>query len=153
MSKTLLLTVVLLGCTAATAHAQIGTIPLFDSLPAAGKCEQFPGNAQMKGLGESRMTQFSGTQPRRTISVGLDERGRPKHVWIMAGRPISPSKSESETVMAFFTDAGRVARGDRHYFTTGTPARMSEDRSGGLFASDSAKIQQVVKAVIARCSR
>jgi hypothetical protein len=70
---------------------------------------------------------------------------------IMAGRPIPPRKSESENLIAFFTETGRVIRGDRHYSTFRTPASRSEDRHGGLFAADTAKIERIAKAVVARC--
>ena len=133
------------------ASAQIGTIPLLDSLPTEGKCERFAGNAELKRLGEARMMTFSGAHPSRSITVGVDERGWPKHLMIMAGRPIPPRKSESENLMAFFTEKGRVIRGDRSYFTLGTPASRSEDRHGGLFPADTAKIERIAKAVVARC--
>lgn len=133
------------------ASAQIGTIPLLDSLPTAGKCERFAGNAELKRLGEARMMTFSDAHPSRSITVGVDERGRPKDLMIIAGRPIPPRKSESENLIAFFTETGRVIRGDRHYSTFGTPASRSEGRHGGLFPADTAKIERLAKAVIARC--
>jgi hypothetical protein len=133
------------------ASAQIGTIPLLDSLPTEGKCERFAGNAELKRVGDARMMTFSGVHPSRSITVGVDERGRPKDLMIIAGRPIPPRKSESENLIAFFTETGRVIRGDRRYFTLGIPASRSEDRHGGLSPADTAKIERIAKAVVARC--
>jgi len=57
-----------------------------------------------------------------------------------------------ETVTVFFDAAGRVVMGSRTAATTGVPARLSEDRRGGLLPSDTAHVLALVTAVRA-CGR
>jgi hypothetical protein len=143
----------LFASVAMRAQPQIGAMPLLESLPPGGKCERFSRNAEMERLGEARMVQFSAGSPRRTIMVGVDSLERPKHLTVMAGRPLSPSKSENETLIAMFSGAGRVVSGNRMYGTLGTPARTSEDRRGGLLVADTARLLPLAKAVMTRCGR
>jgi hypothetical protein len=105
----------------------------------------------MKRLGVSQMMTLTVGKPSRSVIVSVDERRQPKYMMVMMGRPIPPTKSENESLTAFFSASGEIVRGSRLYFTAGTPARMSEDRHGGLLPADTGKIVSLAKAVIARC--
>lgn len=68
-------------------------------------------------------------------------------------RPMTPSKSEGESLHASFIESGHVGRGERSYTTMGMPARMSEDRHRGLLPADTAKVERLARAVLKRCGR
>src|ERR1039458_2819433 len=74
MSRAALLLLIGVLISPQAADAQIGTIPLLDSLPTAGKCERFAGNAELKRIGDARMMTFSGAHPSRSITVGVEDR-------------------------------------------------------------------------------
>jgi hypothetical protein len=97
------------------------------------------------------MLTWTGGTPERLVGVAVDTAGQPRYLNVMASVPAGPKRHEGESLTAFLDPRGRTERGDRRYYTMGTPASLSEDRQSGLLPGDSARIALVAKAVIARC--
>jgi hypothetical protein len=87
----------------------------------------------------------------RVLTVVVDTLRRPRHFDSMMGET-KGKRRESEMLSATLRATGRVESGDRHAFTSGTPSRLSEDRRGKLFATDSQKIRNLAAAVVRRCA-
>jgi hypothetical protein len=152
MAKTRwVLSAALLACGWSSAGAQIGKLPLLDSLPRVGECTNVTVSAALKHDGVARMIQFSSKLPVRIILVGIDGRGRPMNLMALTNRPLTSTKGEGESINAAFGDLGSVVRGARSYMTSGTPASRSEDRRGTLFATDTLQIKKLARAVLSRC--
>lgn len=60
-------------------------------------------------------------------------------------------RGETETVTASFGPRGTVVRGSRSAFTTGTPARLSEDRNLALLPADTAGARRLADVLRIRC--
>lgn len=87
----------------------------------------------------------------RSVSVSIDAKRHPVLMTSFAGIQIN-TRGETEFAMVFFSPSGHVWRGTRSYITTGTPARTSEDRRGGLLPPDSAMAQRLAADVVKRCA-
>jgi hypothetical protein len=137
------------------AHAQIGRLPLLAALPAAeGACRSgaMVTNA-LRPSGITRLVNFNGGTPSRLVAVGMDSLRRPVHLTVMASVPAGATRREGESVSIFFTPTGVVRTGSRRYFTTGTPASLSDDRQSGLLPADTAPAFALAQAVVQRCGR
>jgi hypothetical protein len=60
-------------------------------------------------------------------------------------------RGESESVNVFFGTDGAIIRGGRRAFTTGTPARLSDDRQLGLLPADTLAVRHLDGALRQRC--
>ena len=60
-------------------------------------------------------------------------------------------RGEGESVTVFFGDDDAIVRGDRSAYTTGMPARRSDDRRLGLLPTDSAQVQAMARALVRVC--
>jgi len=140
--------------TMAQAAPGIGRLPLLADLPpSGGVCKVANANSGMQREGMVRLTMWHGGSPERLISVSTDRARLPRSLSIMSSVPAGPKRHEGESLFALVDTGGHVSRGNRNYFTTGVPARMSEDRRGGLFPGDSTQILGLAGAVLARCHR
>jgi hypothetical protein len=54
-------------------------------------------------------------------------------------------------VNVFFGTDGAIVRGRRSAFTTGTPARLSDDRQLGLLPADTLAARRLAAALRQRC--
>jgi hypothetical protein len=142
---------VLLACTVATAHAQIGALPLLDSLPAAGECHGLTVNDELQRQGVVRLVRFTSRSPTRSIFVAVNARGQPQTLTALTTRTLTGGKNEGEKVFAFFAESGRVASGDRSYTTLVTLANSPKDLHGGLLAADTTRVERLATTVLSRC--
>jgi len=145
------LSAAMLACSWSRAEAQVGKLRLLDSLPKVGECSNVTASATLKRDGVARLVQFSSRIPVRSVLVGVDRQGRPMSLMALTNRPLTPSKSEGESINASFGELGSVVRGNRSYITMGTPASRSEDRHGALLPTDSLQVRQLARAVLSRC--
>jgi hypothetical protein len=89
----------------------------------------------------------------RLQSIGVDKNGAPIMLTALMGTRHA-RRGESETVTVFFGGNGAVIRGERMAFTTGTPARLSDDQKGlALFPTDTAAAIALARALRLRCEK
>jgi hypothetical protein len=146
-------TCALLG--AGPAAAQIGRLPLLAPLPAAGGSCRYADlvAASLRSQGIVHSIAWTGGSPSRMIAVGMDGRGRPRHLMVLASVPDGPRRRVGESVFVMFDPSGEAFTGSRQYYTLGTPARLSEDRNGALLPGDSVDAPALARAVARRCAR
>jgi hypothetical protein len=160
MSPFLLLALVVLGPMPATRVAgrrapQIGRLPILAPLgPGTGDCRSSAAPPELRNEGIVRMTMLvlDGT-PSRMLAVSTNLRGGIAMFSAFYSVPAGPRRREGEHVMALFAPSGSLRSGTRSYYTTGTPARLSEDRSAPLSPRDAVAALALAKAVLARCAR
>lgn len=134
------------------APPEIGRFPVLDTLPPGGACTIAPGNQALLRQGIARVVMFTDTATNRMVSVSVDAERRPRTLSAFASKQ-QGKRGETEAVFVTIDARGHVVRGDRSYFTTGVPARLSDDRKAGLLAADSARAVQLAHAVQRRCDR
>lgn len=131
--------------------ARIGRLePL--SVPANGfvSCTATQAPSQLQAVGIARMLKWQDSSTDRLVSLSVDVGGKPKALTaVMTTR--ADRRDESESVTAFFGPDGNVVRGGHNAYATGTPARVSDDRRGGLLSTDTSKIQAIVRALSQQC--
>lgn len=131
---------------------EIGRLPVLDSLPSGGACKVAPANQALRRLGIERVVMLTDSSTGRMVSVSLDAASHPRSLSAFARRR-QGTRGETESVFVTFDMRGRVVRGDRAYFTTGTPARRSDDRKAGLLPADSTRAVQLAGAIQRRCNK
>jgi len=129
---------------------EIGRLPVLDALPSGGACKIAPGNQALLRQGIARVVMFTDTATNRMVSVGVDAERRPRTLSAFASKR-QAKRGETETVFATLDARGQVVRGNRSYFTTGVPARLSDDRKAGLLPADSARAFRLARALLRRC--
>ncbi len=154
--RVMTLAVVIAGMLAvgAPAHAQaarIGRLPALAPLEnVRAHCKVRPATADLRSRGVATMQMLSDSVAGRLISVGADTGGRPKSLYVLISSH-EGTRSESESVFVTFDLSGHIIRGSRSATTGGVPARVSEDRRGGLFPTDTAAAVALAHAVQAHC--
>jgi hypothetical protein len=84
------------------------------------------------------------------VSLGMDAKGAPVMLMATIGTR-QGRRSESESVSAFFGAHAAVVRGRRSAFTTGSPARLSDDSQLALLPADTAAAQRLAGILRQRC--
>jgi hypothetical protein len=136
----------------AQAPSQPGQLPLLAKLPQeGGRCSTANPTDDLRALGVVRMIMFQGGTPQRLIGVGADADNRPRSLLIVSSASANGRRREGESLQAFLDAEGRVTRGWRRHFTSGSLSRRSDDRDHGLLARDSAQVTPLARAVIAHC--
>lgn len=138
----------------APAHAQaarIGRLPALAPLEKSrAHCKASPVTADLRSRGVATLQMLSDSAAGRLISVGADAAGRPKSLYVLISSH-QGTRSESESVFVIFDVGGRIVSGSRSAMTGGVPARLSEDRRGGLFPTDTAAAVALAHSVQAYC--
>jgi hypothetical protein len=147
--------VVVLGAAPAIANAQaarIGRLPVLQLPNAGGTCRLDAANAELRRSGIAQMLSFttSDSNSHRLVSLGVSVSGAPVILTAMMGAK-EDRRGETESVEAWFDRTGRVWHGRRNAFTTGTPARLADDRHIGLLAADTLAAQRLAAALVKRC--
>ena len=141
------------ACRADAQPAHVGRLSLF-ALPPAGKgsCRTEPASAALRRDGISRLIslQWADSTGHGLMSLGLNAAGAPRMLVTMSGTR-HERRGETESASIFFRSDGKIARGRRSAFTTGTPARLSDDRRLGLLPTDSAAAKRLAAALRQRC--
>jgi hypothetical protein len=157
MHSTLTVLLGVLATLISAAPAQVppetGRLPLLADLPArGGRCRAAAASGALLRSGHSQVMSWTGGSPERLVGITVDSAGRPRSLNVMMSVPAGGrTRREGESISAFLDARGRVERGDRRFYTLGTPARLSEDRRGGLLPGDSARALVLARAVAARC--
>ncbi|MBM3908840.1 MAG: hypothetical protein FJ363_12305 [Gemmatimonadetes bacterium] len=148
--RPLLLPLLLLAANPLQAQAaRIGRLPVLAPMRAATTvCRALSVNAELRkrGITGGVMAQDSGA--RRLVSIGTTSSGRVRTLHALMSDSTGPKRSEMESVSVRFDAEGRVQAGTHSAMTGGTPARLSEDRRGGLLPSDTAQAVALAAALL-----
>ena len=134
-------------------QARVGRLPVLELPPTGiGTCRTDPVNTALRRGGITRMISFtsSDSTSHHLVSLGLDSNGRPVMLMAMMGDR-QKRRGESESVSVSFGPEGTVVRGRRSAFTSGTPARLSDDRQLALFPADTIVARRLADALRLRC--
>lgn len=149
----LLIAVTLATTSARAQDARIGRLPLLAPLTTTmAKCRPLPIDEGLRRRGVASGVMASDSVLSRTVSLALTSDGHAKMLIALMSDSTGERRREMETVTVFFDAAGRVVMGSRTAASTGVPARLSEDRRGGLLPSDTAQAIALATAVRA-CGR
>lgn len=130
--------------------ARIGRLPVLAPMRAATtSCRALPVNRALRDQGITGGVMARDSVARRLVSVGTTANGRVKTLSAMMSDSTGPHRSEMESVFILFDAEGRVQSGSHSAMTGGTPARLSEDRRGGLLPSDTAEAVALARALVA----
>jgi hypothetical protein len=152
----ILLAVTLATVTPASGDAQaarVGRLLVLElPSPGVGTCRNDPVTAALRREGVTRLVSFqsSDSSSHRLVSLGMNAKGGSVMLMAMMGTD-QGRRGESESVNVFFGTDGAIVRGRRSAFTTGTPARLSDDRRLGLLPTDTAAVRRLVAALRQRC--
>jgi hypothetical protein len=149
----LLIAVAVATASASAQDARIGRLPLLAPMRTAmATCRPLPIDEGLRRQGVASGVMATDSALSRTVSLSLSPAGHAKMLIAMMSDSTGLRRREMETVTVFFDAAGRVVMGSRTAATTGVPARMSEDRRGGLLPSDTVQVLALATAVRA-CGR
>ena len=133
--------------------ARVDRLPVLElHTPGVGECRNDPATPALRRDGVARIVTFqsSDSTRHRLVSLGMDAKGRSILLMAIMGTT-QGRRGESETVQVSFAPDGAIVRGRRSAFTTGTPARRSDDRHLGLLPTDSMAIHRLDAALRQRC--
>ena len=133
--------------------ARVGRLPVLElPAPGVGTCRKDPVTAALQREGVTRLVSFqsSDSSSHRLVSLGMNATGGAVMLMAMMGTE-QGRRGESESVNVFFGSDGEIARGRRTALTTGTPARLSDDRQLGLLAADTLAVRRLAAALRQRC--
>ena len=149
----LLIAVAVATISASAQDARMGRLPLLAPMRTAmATCRPLPIDGGLRRQGVASGVMATDSALSRTVSLALSPAGHAKMLIAMMSDSTGLRRREMETVTVFFDAAGRVVMGSRTAATTGVPARLSEDRRGGLLPSDTAQVLALATAVRA-CGR
>jgi hypothetical protein len=133
--------------------ARIGRLPVLAPLRTAmATCRPLPVDEGLRRQGVASGVMASDSALSRNVSLALTSDGHAKMLIAMMSDSTGVRRREMEKVTVLFDAAGRVVFGSRTAATTGVPARLSEDRLGGLLPSDTAQALALANALRA-CGR
>ena len=130
--------------------ARVGRLPLFAGLASGASCSATLASAALQRSGIVRILNVNEPGHPRLLSLGVTAAGKPQMLTAMMSTR-DDRRHEGESVMVFFAENGAVTYGDRSAYTTGTPARRSDDRRLGLLRTDSAEAQALARALLRLC--
>jgi hypothetical protein len=129
--------------------ARVGRLPVLAPLAAGATCSTSPASGELKQSGIARLLSAKEPAQPRLLSLAVSADGKPKVLTILMGTR-EGQRGEGESVTVYFRD-GVIASGARTAYTTGTPARLSDDHHGGLFPSDTAQAKALAHALVRLC--
>jgi hypothetical protein len=133
--------------------ARVGRLPVLElPRPGIGNCRNDPVSPALQQGGIARLITFqsSDSSGHRLISLGTDAKRRSVMLMAMMGTK-EGRRGETESVNVFFGNDGAITRGTRSASTTGTPARLSDDRQLGLLPADTLAVRRLEAALRRRC--
>jgi hypothetical protein len=133
--------------------ARIGRLPVLGlPFPGGGSCRDESVTAALQRDGVTRLISFqsSDSSGHRLISLGMSAKGGSVMLMAMMGTD-QGRRGEAESVNVFFGTDGAITRGRRSAFTSGTPARLSDDRQSGLQPADTLAVRRLDAALRRRC--
>ena len=133
---------------------QIGRFPVLSPLsPGVGLCRITFVNAELRRNGADRIAELSvDGEPQRFVSATATTRSKVLGVTASYSVPAGKSRRESEAVTAHFAPDGSLRFGQRHYYTSGIPATLADDRTSELSAADGIRALALAKSVLTRCA-
>ena len=133
--------------------ARVGRLPVLElPPPGVGSCRNDPVTAALRQGGIARLISFQSSDSgrHRLVSLGMNANGGSVMLMAMMGTD-QGRRGETESVNVFFGTDGAITRGRRSAFTTGTPARRSDDRQLGLLPADTLAVRRLDAALRQRC--
>jgi hypothetical protein len=142
--------VAILPLRGAAQAARVGRFPVL-AMPARGAlCGTMPVTAELRSSGIARLYNVEEPGRPRLLTVGVTAAGKPSLLMAMMSTR-QGRRSEGESVTVFFGTDGRVRSGDRTAYTTGIPARSSDDKQLGLLPIDSAQAKSLTSVLLQLC--
>ena len=132
---------------------RVGRLPVLElPPPGVGSCRNDPVTPPLQREGITRLISFQSADSsrHRLMSLGMNARGGSVVLMAMMGTN-QGRRGETESVSVFFDADGTITRGRRSAFSTGTPARLSDDRQLGLLPSDTLAVRHLDVALRQRC--
>ena len=130
--------------------ARVGRLPVLGTLARGALCNTMPITAELRSSGVGRLFNVEEPGRPRLLTVGVTAAGKPFVLMAMMSTR-QGRRGEGESVSVFFGSDGRVRAGDRTAYTTGIPARGSDDRQLGLLPTDSAQAKSLARALVRLC--
>ena len=131
--------------------ARLGKQSVLGSIsPVSRDCRRAAPGRELRTTAIKEFVSLRDSVAHRLIGVGIDASRRPRFLDAMISE-YQGRRHETESVTIFFSETGKIVRGERRAFTTGTPASRSDDRRGALFNGDSAAAADLARAVLRRC--
>ena len=130
--------------------ARVGRLPVLATPIRGAVCGTMPVTAELRSSGVDRLFNVDEPGRPRLLTVGVTAAGKPSMLMVMMSTR-QGRRREGESVTVFFGTDGRVLSGDRTAYTTGIPARSSDDRQLGLLGTDSAQAKSLARVLLQLC--
>ena len=130
--------------------ARVGRLPVLGTPARGAVCETMPITAELRSSGVARLFKVEEPGRARLLTVGVTAAGKTSMVMAMMSTR-QGRRREGESVTVFFGSDGRVRSGNRTAYTTGIPARSSDDKQLGLLPADSAQAKSLARALLRLC--
>jgi hypothetical protein len=134
-------------------HAQaapVGRLRLLDPPGEQARCVRHQTSEALRRSGIDQIFNVEERGPRHLLSLGVTPHNTAR-LLMVAASTVQARRREGESISVLFGEDGAIIRGERSAFTTGTPARRSDDRKLGLFPRDSAQVFALVRAIRTLC--
>ena len=150
-SRRILLAILVCATDLPAQAAQIGRQSVLGPISAvSGICQQASPGPELAASAIKKFVSLRDSVTHRLIGVGVDASRRPRFLDAMISEQ-QGRRHETESASIFFSETGRIVRGERRAFTTGTPASRRDDRRGSLLPGDTTAASDLARAVIRRC--
>lgn len=152
MTRTSAVFVLLIACPAAVPAqaARMGRLAVLAPLASGATCSGTVVSGELRDAGIERLLSITEPNHPRLLSLAVSARGVPRMLMVMMSTH-ERRRGEGESVTIHFDGAGAIVRGARSAYTTGTPARLSEDHQSGLFPADTGQARDMARALLRLC--
>ena len=130
--------------------ARVGRLPILATPAAGARCTTMPVAPELRSSGIARLFNVRELGHPRLLTLGVSGADKPLMLMAMMSTR-QERRSEGESVSVLFGSDARIRSGDRRAYTTGVPARSSDDRTLGLLPTDSMQALSLVRALLQLC--
>ena len=130
--------------------ARIGRLPVLATPAAGARCATMPVTPELRSSGIARLFNIEELGHPRLLTLGVSTADKPLMLMAMMSTR-QERRSEGESVSVFFGGDARILSGHRTAYTTGIPARSSDDSTLGLLPTDSTEAMSLVRALLQLC--
>lgn len=130
--------------------ARVGRLPVLATPAVGARCAMMPTTRELRSSGIARLFSIDEPGHPRLLTFGVSAVDKPLMLMAMMSTR-QQRRSEGESVSVFFGSDATVRSGRRSAYTTGIPARSSDDRALGLLPTDSIEAISLVRALLRLC--
>lgn len=130
--------------------ARMGRLAVLAPLASGAACSSAAVSGELKDAGIDRLLSITEPNHPRLLSLAVSARGKPRMLMVMMSTQ-DRRRGEGESVTVHFDVAGAIVNGTRSAYTTGTPARLSDDHQSGLFPADTVQAREMAHALLRLC--